>query len=124
MYFYIRILDSYKLLSASLDKLSKNLNDNQLIHTKRFFKGCDIDLVKKKGIYPYEYINCCKRFEETCLPSKDCFYSNLNECEINDKDYEHALNVFNKFSLKNLGEYHDLYLKCDVSLLLDVICAF
>ena len=74
----------------------------------------------RKGVYPYEYMDNCKRFNETSLPSKESFYSNLNMENIEDIDYRHNNNVFNKFKLKNLGEYHDLYVQSDTLLLADV----
>ena len=61
-----------------------------------------------------------ERFNETSLPSKDDFYSNLNMEDIEDIDYRHGNNVFNKFKLNNLGEYHDLYVQSDTLLLADV----
>ena len=54
------------------------------------------------------------KFEETKLPSKKAFHSNFNMNGINDYDYKHAQKVWKEFKLKNLGEYHDLYLKTDV----------
>ena len=62
----------------------------------------------KKGVYPYEDMDNWERFDETLLPSKESFYSNLNMENINDIDYRHGNNVFKRFKLKNLGEYHDL----------------
>ena len=61
-----------------------------------------------------------KRFDETSLPDKEAFYSNLNMEDITDVDYRHANKVFNEFRLKNLGEYHDLYVQRDTLLLADV----
>ena len=52
-----------------------------------------------------------KRFDETLLPNKETFYTNLNMEDITDVDYKHANNVFKKFKLKNLGEYHNLMFK-------------
>ena len=60
-----------------------------------------------------------KRFNETSLLNKESFYSNLNMENIDDIDYRHGNNVFKRFKLKNLGEYHDLYVQSDL-LLADV----
>ena len=60
-----------------------------------------------------------ERFNETSLPSKESFYSNLNMENIDDIDYRHGNNVFNKFKLNNLGEYHYLYVQSDTLLLAD-----
>ena len=61
-----------------------------------------------------------ERFNEMSLPSKEPFYSNLNMENIDDIDYRHGNNVFKRFKLKNLGEYHDLYVQSDTLLLADV----
>ena len=66
-------------------------------------------MLLRKGVYPYEYIEYWERFDETSLPIKESFYSSLNMENIDDIDYRHVNNVFKKFKLKNLGEYHDLY---------------
>ena len=74
----------------------------------------------RKGVYPYQYMDNWERFNETSLPSKESFYSNLNMENIEDIDYRHGNNVFNKFKLNNLGEYHGLYVQSDTLLLADV----
>ena len=61
-----------------------------------------------------------ERFNEILLPNKEAFYSNLNMEDITDTDYRHANKVFKEFKLKNLGEYHDLYVQSDTLLLADV----
>ena len=69
-------------------------------------------------------MNSYDRFKETSFPSqKDC-YSQLNKESIADKDYKHALNVWKDLNVKNMGEYHDIYLATDVLLLADVFEAF
>ena len=73
-----------------------------------------------KGVYPYEYMDNWERFNETSLPNKESFYSNLNMENIDDIDYRHGNNVFKMFRLKNLGEYHDLYVQSNALLLADV----
>ena len=64
------------------------------------------------------------KFEETKLPPKEAFHSKLNMGDISKYDYEHAQKVWKEVKLKNLGEYHDLYLKTDVLLLSNVFEAF
>ena len=73
----------------------------------------------QKGVYPYDYMDSFDKFNEKRPPKKE-FYSILNNEHISDEDYKHAQNVWNTFSLKNMGEYHDLYLKSDILLLADV----
>ena len=74
----------------------------------------------RKGVYPYEYMDNWEKFNEISLPSKESFYSNLNMEDIEDIDYRHGNNVFNKFKLNNLGDYHDLYVQSHTLLLADV----
>ena len=61
-----------------------------------------------------------KRCDESSLPDKKAFYSELHLKNITDKDYTHAQKVFEKFKLKNLGNYYDLYVQSDTLLLADV----
>ena len=77
-------------------------------------------LLLRKGVYPYEYIDNWERFDEAPLPNKESFYSNLNMENVEDIDYRHGNNVFKRFKLKNLREYHDLYVQSDTLLLADV----
>ena len=77
-------------------------------------------LLLRKGVYPFEYMDNWERFNETSLPSKESFYSNLSMENIEDMDYRHDNNIFNKFKLNNLGEYHDLYVQSDTLLLADL----
>ena len=65
-----------------------------------------------------------ERFSEISLPSKEDFYSNLNMEDISDIDYRHANNVFKRFKLENLGDYHDLYVQSNTLLLVDVFNNF
>ena len=61
-----------------------------------------------------------EKFNENALPPKEAFYSNLNVEDISDEDYKHAPKVWNVFKIKNLGEYHDLYVQSDTLFLVDV----
>ena len=106
-------------MSSSLDKLVSNLPKGSLKYTSKKFKGEKLELMAQKGVYPYDYMDSFDKFDEK-LPTKEEFYSILNDEHITDKDYEHAQNVWSTFSLKNMGEYHNLYLKSDILLLADV----
>ena len=54
------------------------------------------------------------------MPKREDYYSILNDTDISEDDYVHANRVWKAFNIKNLGEYHDLYLKTDVVPLSDV----
>ena len=114
--------DSLSNLVDNLSERKINKIDNDVL-IKRFYntyQPCDnninkFNLLLRKGIYPYEYLNSWKRFNETELLSKDKFYSTLNLEDISDDDYAHVINVWNTFNISNLGEYHDLYVKLDTT---------
>ena len=65
-----------------------------------------------------------QRFDETSLPDKEVFYSNINMEDITDVDHRHAKRVFKNVSNKNLGDYQDLYVQRDTLLLADVFQNF
>ena len=54
------------------------------------------------------------------MPDKEYFYSELNNEHISDEDYVHVQKVWSTFNIKNVGEYHDLYVQSDTLLLADV----
>ena len=64
-------------------------------------------LLLRKGVYPYEYMDIWEKFDETALPPKEAFYSNLNLEDISNEDYMHTQKVWDVFEIKTLGEYHD-----------------
>ena len=78
----------------------------------------------RKGVFPYDWFDSLEKLNETQFPPKEEFYSRLNDSEISDSDCEHAQKVWNHFGMKTFREYHDLYLKTDVLLLIDVFKTF
>ena len=116
----IRFLDSFKFTLSGLEGLVKNLSLEDLKETNRFF-GEKIDLVSRKGVYPYEYMDDFEKFKKQSLPKKTSFFSRLKQEKVSDEDFEHAQKVWKAFELKNMGDFHDLYLKTDVLLLADVM---
>ena len=121
--FEIRFIDSLKFLNSSLDKLAKNLEEKDFHSVKQKFQH-NTELLTKKGVYPYDYVNDLSKMLETQLPSKEKFYSKLNDEILSDDDYQHAINVWSTFNCKTIRDYHDLYLKTDVLLLADVFEKF
>ena len=103
----------------------KKINKDLIKKFENTYSFCNNDINKfvsllRKGVYPYEYVDNWERFSEISLPSKEYFYSNLNMEDINDIHYRHANNVFKRFQLEILGQYHDLYVQSDTLLLADV----
>ena len=139
---HLQFKDSYSFLSSSLEKLVKlnkykELADKTLVRAdnwsskfrhsrtnKYVNNNKDLDLLTEKGVFPYDYMDCPERFNETQLPPKSAFYSMLTESGISDADYERAKHIWNHFNIKNMGEYHDLYMLTDVLLLADVFATF
>ena len=117
-------IDSMLFINSSLDKLVKNLSDKNFKYLSEEFSSEQLRLVKEKGIYPYEYMSSFKKFKENKLPDKCKFFSSLKDCGINKKEYQRADKAWKVFKIRNLREYHDLYLKTDVLLLCDVFEKF
>ena len=116
----LKFIDSFQFMSSSLDKLASNLRKDDLIYTSKAFKGKRLDLLSKKGVYPYDFMDSFEKFNNRELPTKDQFYSILNDEHIMDDEYIHTKEVWDTFYIKTMGEYHDLYLVSDVLLLIDV----
>ena len=120
-------------LIQSIDKVSEI--DMKISYAALIEKFCNIyqlcnkDLNKfalllRRGVYPYECMDSWKRFKEESLPDKECFYSKLKNEHITDEDYAHAQKVWDTFKTRNLGEYHNLYVQSDRTLLAGVFEKF
>ena len=72
----------------------------------------------RKGVFPYDYMDCFEKFKETQLPPIE--NSKLNDSNISEEEYQQAQKVWNTFEMKTLKDYHDLYLKTDVLHLADI----
>ena len=121
----LRFIDSFKFMSSSLDLLVNNLaKGGHKFWGFEEYSDKQRELLIRKGIYPYEYMDNWNRFNETRFSSKDKFYSNLYMSGVGDCEYEHARNVWKEFRIRNMGEYHDLYLKTDTILLANVFESF
>lgn len=118
---YLKFIDSIKFLPASLSELQKSLNLEQFRFVRKEFPNNEqFELICRKGVFPYDYVNEFSKLNETELPAKEKFYNKLTDENISDEDYSHALLVWNQFRINTLGEYSDLYAKLDVLLLTDI----
>ena len=124
---FVRLINE-KLIFKCIDcekEYEKEFNKELIERFANTYKFCDNDLntfimLLRKGVYPYEYRDGWDKFNEKIIPNKELFYSNLTLENISETDYAHANNVFKKFNINNLGEYHDLYVRSDTLLLADV----
>ena len=86
---HLTFIDSFQFMSSSLEKLVSNLPREAFKYTTQKFKGNKLDLMVRKGVYPYEYMDSFDKFNEK-LPTKENFVSIMNTGHITDQDYEHA----------------------------------
>ena len=114
----IRFIDSFRFMSSSLNSLAENLDEYPILSTH--YSGKLLELVSRKGVFPYDYFSDFDRLNDTELPSIEKFYSVLNGEGISEEEYRHAQKVWRTFNMQTFREYHDLYLETDVLLLADV----
>ena len=121
----VRFLDSMQFMPQSLDSLVSTLHADEFKHVRKAYPlDEEFDLVSKKGVYPYDFMDSFQKFEVDHLPSRDEFFSKLYDAPITAEQYEHAQQVWDTFSCETMADYHDLYLECDVLLLADVFEKF
>ena len=114
-----KFIDSLRFMNSSLDKLASYMTDLKIVE-KEFADPENFALIRRKGVYPYEYINSEEKLQETQLPPKDDSFLILSNCGISDEDYAHAQRVWQAFEFQNLLEYTLMYMKLDVLLLAGV----
>ena len=121
--------------NSILDKLVKNSSDEDFKYLVEEFGSKNVEILKQKGADPYEYMNNFEILNEEKLPPRKYFFSSTkkgkidNDGKISDghisiEDYLMCEKIWNKFKMKNMGDYHDHYLKKDVLLLADVFEKF
>lgn len=123
----LNFIDSLQFMNTSLDKLVKYLvneqNDsvNFKLLRQHFKTDQSTDLMKQKGVYPYDYFDDWQRFEEPNLPKRRYFFNELKNNEITLDAYKYAQHVYEHFNCRNLGDLHDLYVTSDT---LQLACVF
>ena len=120
--------DSCQFMADSLDNLAKNLKGETPI-TSGELKRLNLSdeacaLLGQKGVFPYKWLDGLERMEETALPAREHFTSDLTGEVASAEDYERALAVWKAGKCQTFKDYHDLYLRTDVALLADIFEAF
>ena len=114
-------IDSMQFMNSSLDKPAENLSDDDFKYLTEEFGSANLQLLKQKDAYPYEYMDSFKKFTEENLPDRKCFYSSLKDGTTADSDekldghisceeYLKCEKIWDVFGMKNMGDYHDHYL--------------
>ena len=117
-------IDSVQFMNSSLDRLAKNVSDKDFKYLIEEFGSKNLELLKQKGAYPYEYMDSFERFNEEKLSAKIYFYgstkdgkigydSKISDGHISAKDYLTCKKTWDKFEMENMGDYHDHYLQKD-----------
>ena len=123
-------IDSMRFMNSSLDKHVKNLVDKDFKYLVEEFSCESLELLKAKGTFPYEYMNSFKRLNEDKLCARKYFYGSTKDKKISEDGHVSIVEFmvceknWDRFKMKNMGDYHDHYLKKDVLLLADVFEKF
>ena len=110
------------------------MSDDDFKYVIEEFGSKNVELLKQKGVYSYEYMDSFKRFGAEKLPKKECFYGSVKDRTAGDngKNLDGLMSDghmtckknWSQFNMKNIGDYHDHYLKKDVLLLANVFKKF
>ena len=102
-------------MNSSLEKLVKSLVDDDFRYLTEEFGSKNLELLKQKDAYPYDYMGSFKRLSEEKLPDKECFYNSKKngttgdngqklDGHINDEDYLMCEKIWNESGMKNMGD--------------------
>ena len=116
----VLFLDSMQFTMKSLEIMVEPLNDDDFKYTRQYFPlDEEFRLMKKKGVFPYDWFSDVTKLEDPELPPIEEFYSKLHDKECSEEMYNQARLVWDGMGCQTMRDYHDLYLKTDVLLLTD-----
>ncbi|EGT57546.1 hypothetical protein CAEBREN_30406 [Caenorhabditis brenneri] len=121
----VRFLDSYGFMASPLDYLSSILKNEQCAITKQYYK-CEetFMLMKRKGVYPYDFMDSFGKYSQPELPPIESFYNTLTGENISSERFEYAQKVWKETKCETLKDYTEKYMINDVLLLADVFESF
>lgn len=120
VFYKLRFIDSLRFMNSSLVKLASYLEDDQCKEVRKYFCDEKFNLIRQKGIFPYNYVTSFESLESPNLPRKEEFYDQLTDSSVSEEDYARAMRVWELFECQTLGQYSDVYVQSDVLLLADV----
>ena len=116
----IRFLDSLRILDAGIEQLAYELPTEEMKETINYFPNVPIDILKRKGFYPYDWMDSEEKLNAKLLPVHSNFFSTLKNKNITLDEYEKARQGWKAFNCKNMGDYTRIYCIRDVLLLCDI----
>ena len=111
-------------LAASLSKVGRGYFQNFHDVVTDVYLEADVELLVRKGVLCYDYLDSVARLDEPALPPREAFFKKLGGVECSQANYAHAQHVWENFHCQGLVEYMTLYLLSDIFLLTDVFSAF
>ena len=123
--------DSLQFLPAFLEQLTASLaktgrgnfyNLHEVV--SQIYPGSDVELLERKSVFCYDYVDFFARLDELALPPREVFFNKIVGMECSEADYAHAQQVFADSQCENLKDYMKLYLRSDIYLLADVFQMF
>ena len=125
----LRFLDSFQFMFQSLDSLAKTLKTDDFSLLKTFFSSThptvDWKLLTRKNHFLYSYLILFPKFEKPLLNYGDDWKNTLtSKIDTSEADVAQAFKIHTLFGCRNLGDYHDVYLRTDVLNLADVFEKF
>ena len=120
IYFKLRFVDSLKFMNAGLETLANNLPKNKFKNLEERFSGKQLELAKRKSIFPYDWFDSEEKLKQKCLPPIEDFYSTLYEQDITREDYNFAQEVWKEFNCQTFKDYVEIYNLIDTLLLADI----
>ena len=105
----LKFIDSLQFTPQSLDSLVKTLEVDEFKYVREPFPiQHEFELIKRTGVYAYDYMDSFARFDESRLPSQDAFFSKFSDSPCSDTEYAHATQVWTAFECESMADYHDI----------------
>jgi hypothetical protein len=124
----LKFIDSLQFMASSLEKLVENLYDPtdkfKHFHSMKKEFPEHYEMLSRKGVYPYEWMDDISKLDHRGLPPREAFYSKLRQDSVSEEEHRWGSEVYERLGCQSFKDYHLAYLKTDVLLLADVFEKF